>query len=71
MMSPNVRRWFWGVCIAINSLMILFNMSMTFYDWAVVNFLSALCCWVGYFIADNDYKKENENGDKGSSGRAG
>tara|TARA_E500000331_G_C17219654_1_gene697477 strand:+ start:1010 stop:1201 length:192 start_codon:yes stop_codon:yes gene_type:complete len=63
MISPNVRRWFWGVCIGINTLMILFNLQMTLYDWATVNFLSALGCWVGYFMADKDFNKEKENGD--------
>lgn len=63
MISPNVRRWFWGTCIGLNTLMILFNLQMTLYDWAVVNFLSALGCWVGFFMADKDFNKEKENGD--------
>ena len=63
MISPNLRRWFWGICIALNSFMILFNAQLAMYDWAVVNFLSALGCWVGYFIADKDLNKEKENGD--------
>jgi len=71
MMSPNVRRWFWGICIGLNTLMLLFNVQIAFYDWAVVNFLSALCCWVGYFMADNDLRKEKENGDKRSGRRTG
>ena len=32
-------------------------------DLATVNILSALGCWVGYFIAEKDHEKENENGD--------
>ncbi len=51
------------MCIGINTLMILFNLQMTLYDWATVNFLSALGCWVGYFMADKDFNKEKENGD--------
>ena len=63
MMTPIARKWFWGVLIALNSWMILFNAYLAWYDWAIVNFLSALGCWVGYFIADKDLNKEKENGD--------
>ncbi len=63
MISPNIRRWFWGCLVGINTLMILFNGAMAMYDWAIVNFLSALGCWVGFFIAEKDLNKENENGD--------
>ena len=63
MITPNARRWFWGTCIVINSLMMLFNAQLAMYDWTVVNFLSALGCWVGYFIADKEFNKEKEDGD--------
>tara|TARA_A100001037_G_C14996879_1_gene565134 strand:+ start:266 stop:472 length:207 start_codon:yes stop_codon:yes gene_type:complete len=66
MMSPITRKWFWGALVGLNTLMILFNAQLAMYDWAVVNFLSALGCWVGFFIAERDLNKEKENGDERS-----
>jgi len=63
MITPRARKWFWGSLIGINSGMILLNCQLGLWDWAFVNFLSALGCWVGFFIADRDYNKEKENGD--------
>jgi len=63
MMSANTRRWFWGALISLNTGLIFFNGALGLWEWASFNFLSALGCWVGFFIADKNHKKENDNGD--------
>ena len=63
MISTKLRKWFWGSLVGLNTFLFIMSMQMDNKDLATVNILSALGCWVGYFIAEKDHEKESENGD--------
>ena len=62
LISPKIRKWVFGTAIAINTLLFPFSLGVIQNNnLAVLNIASALLCWVGFFIADNDLKDTEED----------
>ena len=57
-------RVFWGVLIALNTLMIFQNVLMKLYFAAFFNFCVVMCCWVGYFRNTPDDEEKGVSNDR-------
>jgi len=47
-----------ATAIVLNTLMFVFNMVMQNNDWAMLNILSAIACWIPFFNVTGENKDE-------------
>ena len=47
-----------GAAIALNTVMFVFNVIMQHNDWAMLNILSALACWIPFLNVTGEDKDE-------------
>tara|TARA_X000000950_G_C13754832_1_gene594269 strand:+ start:879 stop:1040 length:162 start_codon:yes stop_codon:yes gene_type:complete len=47
-----------AVAIALNTAMFVFNVIMQYNDWAMLNILSAIACWIPFFNVTGENKDE-------------
>jgi hypothetical protein len=52
---------FWAVLITLNTIFLLNNIVIDEYEYAAVNFFTALLCWHGYFRVKNDNTNKEED----------
>ena len=47
-----------ATAIVLNTVMFVFNMVMQNNDWAMLNILSAIACWIPFFNVTGENKDE-------------